>query len=607
MRKIVTAALLALISSTAAAQSESVRIGYVEGQDPSAYYSSTQSGAKISAAIFLPPDILARYPGCSISAARAMLNSRLNIDDLEIWVRQSLDGDNLASSILTRDSDPALSKGWNNVNYSGSDSYIIPEYPEEGLYIGVTYTQSGAAMGIASLTTGTPDAGFLLPPDSNDWQDLSETYTFAIEAILTGDRLPRRNLKLENSIFSPYFVTDQDTYTGAATVRNIGIDTVTSFDISVDIAEATEPYTARYECSIPYGETFEFSYTFSPEITATEGETPITLSITSVNGAQDIDPSDNTLSGSILIVPYDMTRHVLVEEFTTERCSNCPRVAGWMHELLQQHRYASLVIPVCHHSAYGTDAFTIPSDEDYVWFYAPKQIYAPSIMVDRLQSSTGVPPFNPASLQAMADFIDIAAAIPAEVSLSLHGEINAPLNADPTELRVTVRGSKTVETLCEDPRIVCVITEDNLPSIHQAGVDSSEPYFQQHVSRAVNATWGEPVPFIGDTYEYTVTLPLDNVRDINNTNLVAYIFNYDPQSRNNCPVQNAALIPATSFTPTLSSPIHPDDLTLPDSHLKPHYYTLTGQSLSSAPTTPGIYIMLEPSNPNPRKILIPNP
>ncbi|MCM1005735.1 MAG: Omp28-related outer membrane protein [Prevotella sp.] len=568
------------------ADEPSVQLGYVNGVTGTTGYSSTANDADVCAAIFLTADVLSKYPGCEISGVRAQLYSRMNLESLELWVRESLDGENLASATITLDTDPAILKGWNEAKFT--TPVTIPEKENlKGLYVGVTYHQAASARGIASLEQGLRNGGWLKAP-GEEWKDMGYEYNFCIEAIVTGDALPLNNMRLESVEFAPYYVLDKGVYSFTATVRNIGIATVTGFDVTLKMEDA-EPMVQHYDCEIAYNKTFSFDFKRDVQISAADGDRTVELTIDKVNGEPDFDPADNTVSGTYRIVPFDMRKRVLVEEFTTEGCGNCPRVAGWMHEVLKDEKYADIMIPLCHHSGYGTDWLTIDADREYVWFYNPSRVFAPAIMTDRLPVSAGVAPVNPTSANAIKQYVDDAAAEDAKVSLSLHSEIEGDV------MHVTVRGIKVVDQLSDNPRIVCTVTEDNVPARNQSGGGAN--YIQQHVNRSVNATWGEPIPFVGDSYEYTVDLPLGDYLKKENLNLVAYIFNYDSNSRANCPVLNAALLPYSEMTVSSIS------MTTGDADNTPtQWFTIDGKRLQVRPTAPGIYI--ESTSTTSRKIVI---
>ena len=86
--------------------------------------------------------------------------------------------------------------------------------------------------------------------------------------------------------------------------------------------------------------------------------------------------------------------------------------------------------------------------------------------------------------------------VPAFVSLNIMAEFD---EENENLLRVKVTGAKTIETLCDNPTITVFIVEDNISAVSQAGAAN---WTHQHVNRAVNSTWGDPVVFEGDNYEY---------------------------------------------------------------------------------------------------------
>ena len=52
------------------------------------------------------------------------------------------------------------------------------------------------------------------------------------------------------------------------------------------------------------------------------------------------DPTNNALD-----IAMGFKRKVLLEEFTTESCPNCPRVAGYLHAALENPEYEARSLP----------------------------------------------------------------------------------------------------------------------------------------------------------------------------------------------------------------------------------------------------------------------
>lgn len=75
------------------------------------------------------------------------------------------------------------------------------------------------------------------------------------------------------------------------------------------------------------------------------------------------------LSGSFEVVTHDFTRNIIIEEFTTEQCPNCPRVAAYINDALESGQYDGRVFVACHHSGYYTDWLTASFATEYLWFY----------------------------------------------------------------------------------------------------------------------------------------------------------------------------------------------------------------------------------------------
>ena len=277
----------------------------------------------------------------------------------------------------------------------------------------------------------------------------------------------------------------------------------------------------------------------------------------------------------------DLNKHrIFVEEFTTEKCSNCPRVGGFIHDALEKEEFKDNVIVVCHHAGFLTDWLTTSFDSQYLRLYNDAtSIYAPAMGVDRVRHSNNSPLWCPLTADDMENAWREALARPAFVSLGISADVDAD-NAN--HITVTVEGKKSSETLCDNPVMTIYLVEDNIPAKHQEG--SRSGYIHNHVNRAVNATWGDPIEFNGDEYEYTCEFDLDDKWNIDNLQIVAMVSNYNPKDVNDCEVQNAAALPFTDFY-TSGIPTITDD-----GKAESEIYSLSGIKMNPSNLTPGIYI-----------------
>jgi hypothetical protein len=113
-----------------------------------------------------------------------------------------------------------------------------------------------------------------------------------------------------------------------ATVRNMGTNDITSFDITYDyngtpVLESVGPVTITSLST--------YNHTFATPVTLVAGSMPLDVTISNVNGAgADANPSDDTKSITISPVVPATGKVVFGEEATGTWCSWCPRGAVYM-------------------------------------------------------------------------------------------------------------------------------------------------------------------------------------------------------------------------------------------------------------------------------------
>ncbi len=526
------AVLLSALSAESWAQEVSgVALGYCNGEmtySGNNNHYSQQSDVDVSAAIFIPGDLLSTFEGNEIRVIRAALGSRLNVTKLTVWVRRTLDGENLAQDTIGTNTTPKIAKGWNEITLA--EPYQITESDAQGLYVGYTYHQKSTTVAISTIAAPQPNAFFAQLP-GEEWADFSDEACLSIEALVYGDQLPKVNLALSNLEAPNMLARERGDLVLTGTVTNLATLTVTGYDVIANV-NGTD-YSAHVDAEIPYKGTQDFRVTVNiPQIEGNEGTANVRID--NINEGPDENPNDNVGTVGFQIIEHDFTRNVLVEEFTTESCPNCPRVAGYLHDALEDEQFNGRVFSMCHHSGYYTDWLTIPSDNEYLWFYGAGQgTYAPAVMINRNPYGSEITPvFLPQSAAQFKAFFLNEMDRQAYVSVNVKAEYNATNDT----VTVTVTGAKALESLGENTRIVVNLIENNIKARSQAGANSE--FIHQHVTRRVNSTWGDELSFDGDEYTYSCRFPLiaDYVRD--NLEVIAYIFNYDHQSAINCEVHN---------------------------------------------------------------------
>ena len=224
-------------------------------------------------------------------------------------------------------------------------------------------------------------------------------------------------------------------------------------------------------------------------------------------------------------------KKVLIEEFTTEPCGNCPRVAGYLHSVLDMDQYKDRAVAVCHHSGYKTDWLTKSCDEKLAAFFGVG--YAPAMMFDR-QPLWGGGLYGCPELNDIKNGIDICAENPAHVSINF----SATYDKETRKLDVTVSGKRD-ELPAQNPCITVYLLENDVPAVNQTSGGSN--FKHQHVIRAYNSDFGEPLNWEGNQYEYQVTFDVSDLWVTENMQIAAFVANHDSGNNKNCTVDNAEI------------------------------------------------------------------
>lgn len=270
------------------------------------------------------------------------------------------------------------------------------------------------------------------------------------------------------------------------------------------------------------------------------------------------------------------TRTVLLEEFTTEKCRNCPPAAEKLHNILENPDYEGRLIAVCHHAGFETDWLTLPTDEDYLWLYNSNgSVFAPAMMIDRtptLEEKTAVFGMTIPTEEDIMSEIDKRLTVPSTVS------INASVSIDDDDLlTVDITGERTPEENGK-PMVTVYLVENNIPAVFQSG--AGEDYIHQHVTRALNKTWGEQIKWNGDSYTYQCTFELDETWKRDDMEVVAIVNRDIPSNVLACEVINATSV---SLRPSEVRNIAEEGRTAAA------YYDMQGTRLKERPAR-GLYI-----------------
>lgn len=570
MKKISTLLFLFLFAILPAATAGEIRLGYCNDQVTLHSDVGTTGRAWVEAAILLPGNVISSYGGNQLTHVRVGLASSLNVDTLTVWLRTALDGDNIAEGTITRSD---IKRGWNDVALAAP--YNIGS--EDGdIYVGYSFKQRGTVNAVSYVDGATANAFYVKLGEDANWQDNSAIGALCLEATIAGDNIYTHDVGILNQ--AARMTSNSNSVTVSATLKNFGSEPVQDIALTISSAGLGAQSSSHISMALTPGEARDTTITFESLPAGMAFVSDARIAIDEVNGMTDENPSNDHLS-----LPFAHERKVLIEEFTSEGCVNCPRLAKTLHDLMEQPDYEEKIIAVCHHDGFSHDWLTRPEDAEYLWFYNSTTTYAPALMIDRypfMNNNEGrlCPVFDPTAEDLKAG-VDYRLAEPTYTSIS----IAANLVTDDS-LHVQVSGFRARPFGSTPTRLTLFLVEDSITARKQVG--ASAGYQHMHVERDINSAWGVPVEWQPDgtfSYDYGIRLSDNWRRD--QLSVIAAIGDYDPDNLNNCIVENAEQLRLSQI---LSTGIHTAATSPSDT--APRYYTLDGRALSK-PLSKGVTIM----------------
>ena len=115
----------------------------------------------------------------------------------------------------------------------------------------------------------------------------------------------------------------------AFSVRNVGSNDLTSFEASYEIDGTT--VSESFNTNLGMFENGQFA--FSEKVNLTPGNYELKIELTSVNGGDDNDPSNNTLNKGLSVAMGSTKRIPMIEHFSSSTCGPCVYINSQMHSV----------------------------------------------------------------------------------------------------------------------------------------------------------------------------------------------------------------------------------------------------------------------------------
>ena len=361
---------LAALAVAGAANASSVWVGPCHGEIAPTGFGKA-GNCTVEAALILPAETLAPYAGAEITAVRVGLPTSAGMEDFSAWVRPSLEGEPLDMATAT----PV--DGWNEVTLSGG--ITVDGSP---LAVGFGFSQAKSVKCISAV--GASETDGLWVAKNGAWEVPSgKTGVLSVQLVVSSPSIPEADIALGGLRLEPQLLKPGETGTMTITAVNESTTPVEGFDWEYTLGGKTVTLHSNLTIA-PSGIATE-----TAEISA-EGLEPDMAHDIGVRLRWDADGNTGNDTGSCMLICWETAtpRRVLIEEFTTEHCPNCPRAINTLEQCFE-HGYGDSMAVMAHHVGYHEDWLTVEADHELLWFYDPtgaSGTYAPAVMLDRTVS-----------------------------------------------------------------------------------------------------------------------------------------------------------------------------------------------------------------------------
>lgn len=486
-------------------------------------------------AICLSEEILKPYVGKNIVGMRFGLTEEIGNSSVSLFKQ----GGSAPGEVCRTADVQNGAVGWNEVKFD--EPYTIQA--GEVLYAGYSYTQLSNKKDYKSFPFSAVEEGlenqslwvYCKIGNNAGWNEFGMGgANMSIQVLVEGDFaeyavLPEDFGTLKGAKNKDLAVAVKFMNNSKEAVSSLGyvvsVDGVAGSEQSVDVSPAVGVGAyGTFKASVPCGNT--------------EGLKVVKIEVTKVNGHKN-GASSTVANGKISIADKMYERNVCIEEFTTEKCGNCPRVAGFLHTYLEEAD-PTRVFAVCHHAGFYTDWLTKACDNKLLYLFNDGgSSYAPAMMFNREpafdsqyaagQKDNVTIPNSAAEIKAIANsFLDETMA---------DAKLDMTLTYDEGESKViiVVTGESNKGYDTESALLTVYLTEDNVKAKNQSGASK---FYHQHVIRDYNSNWGDPLTWNDNKFSATYEFDVDEAWKKDDLKVVAFLNKHNTKNRLDNRIEN---------------------------------------------------------------------
>lgn len=486
-------------------------------------------------AICLSEEILKPYVGKNIVGMRFGLTEEIGNSSVSLFKQ----GGSAPGEVCRTADVQNGAVGWNEVKFD--EPYTIQA--GEVLYAGYSYTQLSNKKDYKSFPFSAVEEGlenqslwvYCKIGNNAGWNEFGMGgANMSIQVLVEGDFaeyavLPEDFGTLKGAKNKDLAVAVKFMNNSKEAVSSLGyvvsVDGVAGSEQSVDVSPAVGVGAyGTFKANVPYGNT--------------EGLKEVKVEVTKVNGHKN-GASSTVANGKISIADKMYERNVCIEEFTTEKCGNCPRVAGFLHTYLEEAD-PTRVFAVCHHAGYYTDWLTKACDNKLLYLFNDNGgSFAPAMMFNR------EPAFDSQYAAGQKDNVTIpssAAEIKTITNYYLDetmadAKLDMTLTYDEGESKViiVVTGESNKGYDTENALLTVYLTEDNVKAKNQSGASK---FYHQHVIRDYNSNWGDALTWNDNKFSATYEFDVDEAWKKDDLKVVAFLNKHNTKNRLDNRIEN---------------------------------------------------------------------
>jgi hypothetical protein len=238
------------------------------------------------------------------------------------------------------------------------------------------------------------------------------------------------------------------------------------------------------------------------------------------------EPFDDNGGGGPIDSSDVVMRNVLIEDFTGQRCNNCPRATDEIKVIKGLPGFEGRIVSIAIHTGFFAAPVAPPFDADFRTtegeamnsFFKPAGY--PTGMVNRIDFPSGHFKSYTSWPEESAAFIDI------EADLSI--DISTSYNNTNREVSITV-DSEVFKDMVGDYNIVALLAEDSIVSPQVTPTGNEPNYIHNYVLRkSSNSIWGEGYisgsVAIGEELNYTTTVTVDNEWREDHCRIIVFVY-----------------------------------------------------------------------------------